>query len=164
MTARDRLRIAFDVFVLSLFAYAAYQALGFSRLARYMPLYVSVAGIGLTSLLLVLDSVRLLRAPRPPAGEAGALEHYHEAPLPREAETAQMKRVALYLGWMLAYIGLIRVIGLPTASAVFLAAFLRFDARMTLGGIALSVTAMVGALLLMRQVMNLRWPSNLMGW
>src|SRR3546814_20358894 len=99
MNPREWLRVGFTIAVLCLFAYAGFEALSFSRLARYMPLYVSVAGAAL-SLPLLLAELRRLRAPGGAAANRApsSLEEYTVGgPLTDAAERKPFRPPASYL-------------------------------------------------------------------
>ncbi|MGD1879010.1 MAG: tripartite tricarboxylate transporter TctB family protein [Kiloniellaceae bacterium] len=166
MSLRERLRLGFGVFILCIFAYAAFDAWDFSRRARYMPLYVSVAGIVLTSLLITLDLWRM----RSTEGRAAlrtkvSIEDLAADDLFSPAEDRQRFRTtAYYLGWMAGYAAAIGIVGLPLASALFLAGFLLVEARMRLPGVGLCVAGMLAGMFTLTHFMHLRWPPNLIGW
>lgn len=165
MTARERFRFVFGILVLCLFAYAAVEALHFSKRARYMPLYVSVAGFILTLCMLALDYWRH-RTPegREKARTRRSLEDAAQGETSLAEELTYLKRTGYYLAWLVGYVGSIAVVGLPVASAVFLTAFLRIEARMKLVGIAVSVGTTLAALYGVTLVMRLHWPPSLLGW
>ncbi|HEY9539217.1 MAG TPA: tripartite tricarboxylate transporter TctB family protein [Kiloniellaceae bacterium] len=166
MNPREWLRVGFTIAVLCLFAYAGFEALSFSRLARYMPLYVSVAGAAL-SLPLLLAELRRLRAPGGDAANRApsSIEEYSVGdPLTDAEERKRFWTTAYYLGWMVGYVALIGIVSLPVASAVFLGAFLRLEGRMSYPFVGLSVAALVAALFAVTYLMHLRWPTSLIGW
>lgn len=165
MSLRDHLRLGFSLFILCVFAYAAFDAWDFSRRARYMPLYVSVGGMVLSLLLISLDLWRARSADgRVPQRRGVAIEDLAaEDFFSPEDERHRLKVTSYYLLWMVGYVGLIAVIGVPTASALFLGLFLRIESRMKLPAIALSIAGMLIGLLALTHLMNLRWPSSLMG-
>lgn len=166
MSFRDRVRLGFGLFIVCLFAYAAFDAWDFSRRARYMPLYVSIAGLALTSLLIALDLWRLRTlAGREALRRRVAIEDLAAEDMFSAAEELQrFMSTAYYLLWMLGYVAAIAFVGMPVASGLFLATFLLIEARMKLPGTALCVAGMLAGLLGLTQLMHLRWPSNLLGW
>jgi len=166
MSVRDRLRLGLSLFVLCVFAYAAFDASDFSRRARYMPLYVSVAGITLSLLLISLELWRARRGGGRATPRRGvAIEDLAaEDIFSPEEERHRLKTTSYYFVWMICYVGLIAVIGLPIASTLFLGLFLWIESRMRLPAIALSIAGMLTALLTLTHLMNLRWPSSLIGW
>src|SRR3546814_1835666 len=112
MNPREWLRVGFTIAVLCLFAYAGFEALSFSRLARYMPLYVSVAGAAL-SLPLLLAELRRLRAPGGDAANRApsSIEEYSVGdPLTDAEERKRFWTTAYYLGWMVGYVALIGIV------------------------------------------------------
>jgi len=165
MTVRDRLRLGFSLVVLCLFAYAGLEALDFSRRARYMPLYVSVAGFTLSALLVFLECWRMRTAAGRGTRRGVAIEDLAAEDLfSPEEERHRLKTTAYYLLWMVGYVAMIALVGLPVASALFLGAFLLVEARMRPLATALSVAAMLAGLLVLTHLMHLRWPSSLAGW
>jgi hypothetical protein len=165
MSVRDRLRLSFCLAVLCVFAYAGVEALDFSRRARYMPLYVSAGGFVLSSLLIFLEFWRMRSAAGRAMRRGVAIEDLAaEDMFSPEEERHRLKTTSYYLLWMVGYIGVIALVGLPAASALFLAGFLLIEARMKLPAIALSVAAMLAGLLTLTHLMHLRWPSSLLGW
>lgn len=165
MTVRDCLRIGFDVTVLAVFTYAMLEATSFSRVARYMPLYVSVAGMAASLLLLLLDLRRALVTRGAGVRWSAGIEDYESVDtIDLANENAKLRRTGFYLLWVFGYVGLVALIGLPIASVLFLAVFLRLDARMGWIGTGLSVVGLVIALLLLAHFVALRWPTNVMGW
>lgn len=165
MSVRDRLRLGFSLFVLCIFAYAAFDALDFSRRARYMPLYVSVAGLALSLLLISLELWWARKAGGVTQRREVAIEDLAAQDIfSPEQEYHRLKTTTYYLLWMIGYVGLIAVVGLPVASTLFLGLFLYIESRMKLPGIALSIAGMLAGLLTLTYLMNLRWPLSLIGW
>lgn len=166
MTFRDRLRLGFGLFIVCFFAFAAFDAWDFSRRARYMPLYVSVAGLVLTSLLVALDLWRLrtLAGREAPRRRVAIEDVAAEEMFSAAEERQRFRSTAYYLLWMLGYAAAIALFGMPVASGLFLAIFLLIEARMKLPGTALCVAGMLAGLLGLTHLMHLRWPSNLLGW
>lgn len=165
MSVRTWLRLGFSLVILCLFAYAGMEALDFSRRARYMPLYISVAGFTLSMLLVLRELWRMRTADGSSTASGVAIEDLASEDLfsPQE-ERQRLRTTSYYLLWMFGYVALIALVGLPAASALFLGAFLLIEARMKVLATALSVAAMVGGILVLTHLMHLRWPSNLLGW
>lgn len=166
MTVREILRLTLSLCIGCLFAYAAFEAVDFSRRARYMPLYVSVAGLGLTVLLVSLDlwRMRSVAGRQTLRGRVAIEDLAAEDTFSVADEQHRFKRTAYYLGWMVAYVGTIAVVGLPVASSLFLGLFLWIEARMRLPGIALCIAGMLAGLLVLTHLMHLRWPASVIGW
>lgn len=165
MIVRDRLRLCFGIFVLCVLAFAAFEAWDFSRRARYMPLYVSVAGIALSFLLIAFELWRSRAAGDRTTRRGVAIEDLAaEDIFSPEEERHRLKVTSYYFLWMIGYVCLIALVGLPVASALFLALFLRIESRAKLPTIALCVGGMLAGLLTLTHLMNLRWPSSLAGW
>lgn len=166
MSAREKIRLAFSIVILCLFAYTAIEAWDFSRRARYLPLYVSVAGFILCGLLITLDFWRN-RTPEGREKERAKVlvEDYNPEGKPtRAGEYEYLKRSVYYLAWLAGFIASIAIIGLPVASAIFLGAFLWFEGHMKPKGIALSISTMLLCLFGITQLMHLHWPTSLLGW
>ena len=162
MSGRTRLRFGFDLAILAVFVYAAIDAASFSALARYMPLYVSCAGIFLSLVNLGADVWRLRGASTPGGFHWTSPEDYVDpAAGPGEAELFQ--RQFYYLGWIFGYVALIALTGILAATTLFTVAFLRREARMRWGWIFVSLAIVLATLIGFSELLNLRWPSNLLG-
>src|SRR3546814_18613825 len=131
MNPREWMRVGFTIAVLCLCAYAGFDALSFSRLARYMPLYVSVAGAAL-SLPLLLAELRRLRAPGGDAANRATSsvdEHSVGDPLNDAEARKRFWTKAYYPGWMAGHVALIGILNPTVARAVSLGDFLRLHGR-----------------------------------
>lgn len=165
MIGRDYLRIGLDIAVLCLFIYSAVEALSFSRLARYMPLYVSIGGIIASFGLLCIDLLRVRASDGLGVRWSAGIEDYEPVDsVSLEVENEKLKITSYYLLWIIGYLALVAVVGLPVASVLFLVVFLRIDAQLSMLAILLSVIGLIVTLQMLAHFVDLRWPSNLMGW
>ena len=159
MTGRVAIRLGMDVLALAAFAAAGLAALEFSRLARHLPLFVSVAGAALAAASLVRDvlSVRRDGGRSLRFGEAEGAAEEAERPIPAR-ETLR------HLAWIAGFAALIWIASLPVAVALFLAAFLRVEGGVGARGILLGVAAVEALLFGLTELMTLRWPPSLIDW
>jgi hypothetical protein len=166
MGIRYAIRLALGVAILAVFVFAAMEAMHYSRLARYMPLYVSAAGIVFSLLSIGVDLWRLRTARALRTTAAIVAPEDFEAP-GRLSQGEEMQRIRLamyYLLWVLGYVALIGIVGLPVATAIFLGLFLAIEARMRILGTAVGIGLVLLALLALTRLVNLRWPPSLIGW
>lgn len=101
---KDILNIIFTLFLCIVFGSAAILALGFSRLAQFFPLYVSVAGTILSIIYLIV-----------------LLIHYNKNRT--EHERISFIKPLRYIGWIVGYIGVIYVFGMFIATSLFILSF-----------------------------------------
>lgn len=133
--------------LLLLFAWAAFEANGFSGQARLYPFVVSVAAlvIGILEFGLFGWSQRGQDSTQS-AGET--LSHRFRKALP-------------YLSWLLGLYAAIYVIGMVLSSGLFAFLFLLREGKMRWYYSLLSGLLVIGFLLIMQDVMSLKWPKSL---
>lgn len=129
MSARRISAILFALFVA-----AGLASLPFPPRARVYPLWVSVLG----SIMVVVAWLRTSRS-EVPTGPA-------------------FRTVAPYLAWVVGYLALAALLGLPAASALFVGVFLNRLGDVGRVGSAVAGVATAGALILLGSVLGLRWP------
>lgn len=152
-----RMRTAAVLVLLLLFAYVAWRAGSFRRGADLFPQVMGAAGVGLCLLELGRQWITRHRPAAPQAASTADLS------LDAEERTAAGWRRALALyGWLLAWGGLIALLGMPLATLLWVPALLvgrfRADWRVALG-IALGL---VGLMVLLRATLALQWPRGVL--
>jgi len=148
-----RARVIIIVLFLALFAYAAWGALEFPRLARAFPLYAAIAGILVSSLAMW----RELRAPDDGKGiSLGDLSPDQEMS-PREAYA----KAARYGAWILGLFGLIWLFGFAVAAVIFTFTFLRIGSGIATGKSLVLTGGIVVLLIVLANALDLRWPAGL---
>lgn len=157
MSANVRLVIAFDAFLLAVFVGMAVIATGFSPLARTFPLTVSVAGVVLAAARLASQMWKYARSSVAVAdhGQTDA------ASTEENASEGTTKRVVRFFGWILGYLLLIKVAGLLIATAIFITAFSRIEARMRWIHIAIVALAALAGLYLLGSLLGIVWPQGM---
>src|SRR5699024_11221786 len=108
--------ILFTAFIFILFTAAAFEALTFSRLAQFFPLYISIAG----SVLALIYLIKIIIA------------HIKETSPEERYEQLQILKPFRYIEWVLAYLLLMYVYGMFIASTVFLFVFLICESNITI--------------------------------
>ena len=76
---------------------------------------------------------------------------------------AQFRKIAPYILWIIGFYGLIALIGLVFASAIFIVVFLLRYADMKWYFALLSAVVVVALMLLIGDLLSLRWPFGLLG-
>lgn len=165
----SRARIVFDVLMLLLFGYVAYDSLDFQPTARHFPLYISLAAVVLGAVNLVVNVAKLRSQGSVVAGDELDTATLREdtsdgsdADAPTLPPSETLKRALRYWTWLVAFVVLIAVLGIVGAVLVFLPAFLAVEARMRWPGIVVSVAITLGLLTAFGNLMNLRWPESLL--
>jgi hypothetical protein len=164
-----RLRLGFDVFLLLVFMGAAIMSWGFSPLARYFPLAVTLMGVLFGVGNLAVDLYRYSKGqplvansggtPVMVADEAGKME---AQPDNNAADAKALRGAAYYLAWALGFGLAIWVAGIFVAAAVFLLVFFLFQAKT---GWRFAVIATVSAGLVLYGIgdlLRLRWPKSIL--
>ena len=163
-------------------AVAAYLALDFVELARYFPFMVGIA-----CLLLVMSELGArTAASRRRAGDGDQVaedarvedpgvedpgvedtgaqdtrtEHATVAGGNPDGDEA-VKGVGRYGAWLLGYLAAISLLGIVVASGLFVAAFLRVEAKLRWRGCLISALVLMAVILYFGIVFNMRWPESL---
>ena len=147
-----RARIVINVLFIAVFAYAAFEALGFPRLARFFPLYAALTGM----LVSVLALWREARTP-----DDGTSVSFGDLSPDRTMSPGEAyAKAARYGAWILGLFGLIWLFGFATAAIIFTFTFLRFGSGVTnLKSLALT-GGIVLLLLVLGNALTLRWPAG----
>ena len=131
---------------LIVFAYAAYLALDFPTQAQTFPRSVALAAI----LMIVIEMIAYFFSIR---GD--------KTPAPDDSIRATIGGIFPYLLWLGAYYIVIYFIGMVAASGLFIFFFLLLPGQMKWYSALFSAVLIIAFLILMEDVMNLRWPSSL---
>lgn len=146
--SKDVLNLTFSGFLFLLFTLATIEALTFSKLAQFFPLYISVAGSVLTLIYLIIELIVFFRM--------------------RSAEGQQIKisltKPLRYIGWILIYLVLIYIGGLLLATGIFLSIFLIVESKLTYIQTGISVIVVLVGVSVLSSALNIYWPSNLLGF
>lgn len=150
------MRTGFVVLVLAAALFAVWSAGDFRRAARLFPQYAGSALV----ILCVLELVRqVLR--RKVLSPAGAL-NTADIGLEEDERTPEgLRRSLAVLGWVIGFIGLIGMIGLPMATAAFVPALLWARFRAPLWISAALVTGLWGLMMALQWLLAMRLPG---GW
>jgi hypothetical protein len=130
-----------------LFAGLALEAATFSRLAKFFPLYITIAGAILCFIYTIVQIRTIIK----------------EEGLPEVLKKLQFKTPLKYLGWLLGYVVLVYIVGLLVATGIFLATFLFFESKFTIVKTAISISTVIVCLIVFSNIMNLFWPRSLLG-
>lgn len=140
--------IFFTAFIFALFALAALEALTFSRLAQFFPLYISGAGAILSLIYLIKIIIEHIKGTSP--------EDRHEQ--------LEILKPLRYIAWIIGYLLMIYVFGMLIATAVFLFIFLIAESKMKVLSSVLSVAVMLVLITYLSAAINIAWPSSLLGF
>lgn len=189
MPLQSKMRFGFVTFLVLLFTYTTWQSFSFDSLARFLPLSVSVLAL-ITMLFGLYVDVRTYRRTGMVAGAdvpttaslAGA--EAKEIALEEDAEGHEvdleamglddermgeieppfevLKRAGVVFGWMMGYIVGIAIVGLMVATAIYLAGYLRLQAKVGWKLQIIGPIAILIGLTTMRILLNLEWPDYLL--
>lgn len=137
-------QLVFTIFIFLVFVYTAYEAQDFKKLARYYPLYVSIASAGLIFLEIIRQLVSFKK-------EYNKRELLHE----------DMRGVFKYTFLLTLYILLAYIIGIIPASFIYVTLFLILVAKMKPWKALLLVIILLVLLIIFARVMVLYWPKSL---
>lgn len=154
------LRIAFSSLLIVTFSWALIEARGFPSQAAIFPTAVGSAGLALSIMTLLID-VRRYRLEGSAVGSDAPSTASTAAYEPGTPIGYVFGRAGKYLLWMLGYLLLMFLIGLVAAAAVFVTAFLYFEANVKVRYLWLAPVAVVGLLLTLANAVNLFWPRSL---
>lgn len=142
---QQKLSLSFSIFIFIIFCFAAWKSLSFAELARFFPLYISVAGAVLTLVHIIISSINIVRNKQDE--KSGKLE--------------ELGSVFKYIVWVIGYIILIFVIGFLPATVVFLFAFLLKESKFGIIKTVIGVALTMSIILLFSNLMNLYWPTGI---
>ncbi|WP_194165518.1 tripartite tricarboxylate transporter TctB family protein [Oceanobacillus sp. CFH 90083] len=144
---KDYLNLIFSGFLFILFTLAWIEALTFSKLGQFFPLYISIAGSILTFIYLLNQLLIIYKQKKREGNEI-------KIPLWQPLK---------YIGWILGYLLLIYIGGLMAATAIFLILFLIFESKMKFVSAGISVICVLIAVSLLSSALDIYWPTNLLG-
>lgn len=139
--------IIFTTFIFILFTAAAIDALTFSRLAQFFPLYISAAGA-------ILSFIYLIKI---------IIEHIkHTSPDDRNERLLIVKPLK-YIAWIIGYLMLIYIVGMLIATGIFLFIFLILESKMKVLSSILAVSVMLVLITYLSAAIDIAWPTSLLG-
>jgi len=145
---KDTLNLLFSTFLFLMFTLAIFEALTFSRLAQFFPLYISIAGSVLTLIYLIKQLFEL----------------YKQKEKEGEATKLPILKPLRYIAWIIGYLLLIYIGGLMLATAIFLMVFLIFESKMTFLQTSISVVVVLVGVSALSSALNIYWPTNILGF
>lgn len=132
---------------------------------RYFPLGVSAAAI----LFALADIARRWLVGRrvaraDPAGAAAIDEDGEpvESDFLNEAANVPAAGILRYAGWFFGYLAAIWCVSLVVASGLFVAGFLRFEARLRWWSAVLAGAVIMALVILAGDIFHIRWPASLL--
>lgn len=154
-----RSRIIFAVVVLGICVATIFTALDYPRLARYMPIGVAVAGLVLAVVVILSEAVKSrLHADGDGPSISPDLMDMVTAP----EDEVPFRQSLVYFIWWVGYAVAMALVGTLVASAVFLAVFLRLEAKASMARVAVSVSIAIAVLLILQYTVGLRLPPSLL--
>lgn len=155
------LRLVFGVLIVALFAYVYVAAQDFASLARVFPATVGAIGTLLAAGGVILDIVKVRRTGTCVPVRGSDTTATLGSPEP-EVRRESLRAVLRYLAWLLGFVVVIYFAGVVVGVATFLAGFLHLEAKFRWWQTLIGVVATVAALLYIGDLMNLRWPPNVL--
>ena len=137
--------LLFFILCFALFLWMAIEARSFQPQASYFPFYIAILAIVLT-ILGMLKEIVLIRK-----GYDEGLFHNN------------IRSVLRYTGWIVGFIVVIYIAGFVVASFIYLVLFLFFEARIGVVKTILSSGIAVIVIIFVSKLLELKWPSNLLG-
>lgn len=154
LTVLTWLRLGFLVFWLVVFVGAAFVARQHPPAVGRFPFYVSLAGV----LLVLLDAILFIRNPskavKDDTGDLKAAEGQDDA--------ASLRRALKYMAWMASLLVMIRLIPYGVATALFVVAFYRIEAKTSWRTALFAALVATIVILILSSVLALRWPESLL--
>ncbi|MET3699861.1 tripartite tricarboxylate transporter TctB family protein [Bacillus oleivorans] len=141
--------LIFSVFLFLLFSYGALESSSFSKLAKFFPLYIAIAGVVLTLILVIVNIVKVVKEKEKKADQSGDQTG--------EKEGSNLK----YMLWIIGYVFLIWLIGFLAATTLFLILFLHIESKFKTLYIALSLVLTHGVIFVFSNAINLYWPAGI---
>ncbi|MFZ4451370.1 tripartite tricarboxylate transporter TctB family protein [Salibacterium aidingense] len=139
--------LLFSLFLLLLFSGMAWEAAGFTELARFFPFYISIIG----AVFCTVQTIFLLK-------------EWIRDKEEKKSPNLQIKAPTKYIGWIIGYVLLIYIFGLMAATGTYLILFLTMETRLNWWKTAGTTVLVLLFLNFFSIYMNLYWPENLMGW
>jgi len=154
LTALVWLRLGFLAFLFVVFAGAAFVARQHPPAVGRFPFYVSLAG----AVLVLLDAILFLRTPlqavHDDTGDLKAAEG--------QDDVSSLLRAVKYMAWMASLLVMIRLIPYAVATAVFVVAFYRLEAKTSWRTALVAALIATSAIMILSSVLALRWPESLL--
>jgi hypothetical protein len=152
------MRFALEILVLAVFVYAAITARTFPHLAAMSPFYTAVAGVLLTSVILLMDIRTAIRRQAVPISDLLDLTSAL-AEAPTRAEAMQLlRRSAVYFAAIVGFFLLIFLASFPVATVIFLTVFLIIDGRVRPVRAFVTGLAVAGVFVVIARLMELEFP------
>ncbi|WP_080875365.1 hypothetical protein [Oceanobacillus timonensis] len=145
---RDYLNLIFSGFLFLLFTLTLIEALTFSQLAQFFPLYISIAGAILTFIYFITQVLTIYKQKK----EEG------------NVTIIPLLQPLKYIGWIVGYLLLVFLTGLLLATTIFLFIFLIFESKMKLISAGISVACVLIGISLLSSALDIYWPTNLLGF
>lgn len=143
---RAQLRLLLNIAALAVFLLAGWLAMDFRDRARSMPYFLVAVGVFFSAVNLVID----IRAQR------------HSADGQMSESVGHPGRILRFMAWPFAYVAGIGLIGLPSATGVFILLFMRFEAGFRWLAAFFITIAVLVALLAFSEAFSIRWPPALL--
>jgi hypothetical protein len=177
--------LSFSVFLFLFFVWAAWEASGFSDLARFFPYYIAIAAV-ILSFIHVVSSIAALVKEKKAAQTAQPADGHQLSDQVQPSDAAQLSDtvylpdtvkpsnaappaedeeeegpVLRYMIWIIGYIALIYLIGFQSATTLFLLLFLYFVANFGVLRTIFSVVVVHAVIYVFSSVINLYWPEGI---
>jgi hypothetical protein len=183
MLLQDRIRFAFSVVLLLLFAYTAYEAVSFAPLARYLPFTASLVAIAMMSFSILVDIGTFRREGRVAIADVFATSSMAVAIKQEDAKEdaaegrgdgvdesfrgPKTEREAIFgsfyvMSWIIGYFVGIAIVGLTVATLLYLGLYLAREAKASWKLNVIGNTAVLVGLNILREALNLQWPPYLL--
>lgn len=139
--------ILFTGFIFLLFTFAWVEAMTFSRLAQFFPLYISMAG-SILSLAYLIKTI---------------IDYRKETSSEERKEHVLILMPFRYIGWVIGYLIMMYIFGFLISTSVFLLVFLIFESKMKVIESMISVAIVLVVVSYLSAAINIAWPSSLIG-
>jgi small-conductance mechanosensitive channel len=148
--SKEMKSILFTSFLFVIFCLMAFEAHTFADKAKFFPFFVAIGAAFIALVSILLQSVELVKNKK----------RKEEVD---EEETAEVKKLIKYILWVVGFVALIYVIGFMLATILFLVVFLLVESKFRIHTTLISTALVIGVLVLFGNVMNLYWPTGLLG-
>ena len=139
-------QVVFLLILLGVFAWMAWESLGFASQAQTYPRLMATAAVILTLVELISYII--------------SSRSEEDVPL-SQTLSGRFGGILPYLLWLLAYFAVIYVVGMVAASGLFVGLFLLREGEVKWYYAILAGLIVIGFLILMEDVMSLRWPRSI---
>lgn len=141
--------ILFTSFLFILFCLMALEANTFVDKAKFFPFFVAIGAAFLSFVSIILQTIDFRKGSKDKQSD--------------EEESGELKEVLRYVFWIVGFIALIYIIGLMLATIIFLLVFLLIESKFRVVTTIFSTALVIGGLLLISNILNLYWPTGLLG-